>query len=64
MNAIHLFAFQQLPDGIAYNKIEMKQSIIEAAYDYATEKKKLMRITTFPAMLTVWKIFNVVYNGK
>lgn len=25
MNAIHLFAFQQLPDGIAYNLIKRRQ---------------------------------------
>lgn len=26
MNAIHLFAFQQLPDGIAYNKLKMNMN--------------------------------------
>lgn len=29
MNAIHLFAFQQLPDGIAYNNLESNISRIK-----------------------------------
>lgn len=32
MNAIHLFAFQQLPDGIAYNKLKMKDIGIALIY--------------------------------
>lgn len=50
----------------------MKQTVEEAAYDYATNKTKFRKDvlkevdadTTFHVMLIVWKIFNVVQSGS